>query len=183
MLILFFGVSGVGKNTLIDELTSRFGWRYITTYMTRPLRNKREMGKISISQEQFLEMEKQGKFVTVNNLHGNLYGTPIDEVIEAVRNDNSRWVLDFPLSRRHLFEYYPHIGVVILPESIHQLIGQIQSSERAERLAEALDDYAQHYSPYQEQIVDEPRTFVVINFSGKKEEVATLINKLLEGKK
>ena len=181
MLVLLFGVSCVGKSTLINELIDGFGWRYIPTYMTRPLR-KDEIGKVSISKSQFNELKVAGYFVTVNDLFGNLYGTPLREVREAVNDITSRWILDFPISRRHLLDNYPHIGIVVLPESIEQLTEQVRSVGREERLTDILEDYNRHYAHYQEQHrLQEPRTFVIVNSRNKQTEAATRIQRLVEG--
>lgn len=179
MFVLIFGVSCVGKNALIAKLTEKFGWKYIPTFMTRPLREN-EVGKISITREEFSNLEKNGFFVCVNEIHGNLYSTPVKEVGLGITDNKTTWVLDFPLSKRHLLEKYPHLGFVILPESIEQLVSQIKEAKREERLEEILVDYNNNYKDLSEHLNKYPKTFVVINYSGKQSEIAEQIKNQAE---
>lgn len=181
MLILFFGVSGVGKTTLIDELVSNFGWRYVPTYMTRAMRG-REAAKISITKEQFYEMECDGKFLCINSFFGNLYGTPLRQVQSAVEAQHIYWVMDFPLVKRELvFSNYPHIGFIIFPEDIAQLEEQVLESGREGRLTAILEDYHENHLRNRENRAQLFPTFSVINYRGKVHEVAEQIKALAVG--
>jgi guanylate kinase len=101
MLTILFGVSGVGKSSLIRELRNEFGWSSIPTYMTRSLRPG-ETEKISVSEPDFAKMENEDLFVCVNQIFGNKYGTPRKEIEIAVHDQESYWVLDFPISKMAL---------------------------------------------------------------------------------
>ncbi len=92
ILFVVSGPSGGGKTTLIRELLVRlpdlnFGVSY-TTRKPRP-------GEVEgvdyrfVSEREFREMIKQDSFAEWANVHGNLYGTPRDEIekhIEAGRD-------------------------------------------------------------------------------------------------
>jgi guanylate kinase len=93
MLIIISGPSGVGKDTIIDELrrrereTGRDGERhYVVTCTTRPPRN----GEIDgvdyhfLSREDFLRLRAARGFLEANEVHGNWYGSPRDQVREAL---------------------------------------------------------------------------------------------------
>ena len=93
MLIIISGPSGVGKDTIIDELrrrereTGRDGKRhYVVTCTTRPPRNG-EVGGVDyhfLSREEFLRLRAARGFLEANEVHGNWYGSPRDQVREAL---------------------------------------------------------------------------------------------------
>jgi guanylate kinase len=89
MLIIISGPSGVGKDTIIDELrrrereTSRDGERhYVVTCTTRPPRNGEVDGVDYhfLSREEFLRLRAARGFLEANEVHGNWYGSPRDQV-------------------------------------------------------------------------------------------------------
>lgn len=177
MLIILFGVSYVGKSVLIQQLRSRFGWLSIPTYMTRPLRFG-ETEKISVSQEDFLEMEDKNHFVCVNHIFGNKYGTPKREIELAVQNEELFWMLDFPISRNSLLSDYRYLGFVILPQNEEQLIEQAKSSDRSDRLGSVLEEYRNCYAKYQNQAQIDSGYISVVNLPNKLDETSALIHSL-----
>jgi guanylate kinase len=89
MLIIISGPSGVGKDTIIDELrrrereTGRDGERhYVVTCTTRPPRNGEVDGVDYhfLSREEFLRLRAARGFLEANEVHGNWYGSPRDQV-------------------------------------------------------------------------------------------------------
>lgn len=93
MLIIISGPSGVGKDTIIDELrrrervTGRDGERhYVVTCTTRPPRNGEVDGVDYhfLSREEFLRLRAARGFLEANEVHGNWYGSPRDQVREAL---------------------------------------------------------------------------------------------------
>jgi guanylate kinase len=93
MLIIISGPSGVGKDTIIDELrrreraTGRAGDRhYVVTCTTRPPRNGEVDGVDYhfLSRDEFLRMRAGRGFLEANEVHGNWYGSPRDQVREAL---------------------------------------------------------------------------------------------------
>jgi guanylate kinase len=162
MLVLFFGVSGVGKTTLMDALAINHQWKYVPTYTTRVLRSF-EQGKIFVEKSTFFAKQHRREFLCVNALFGNLYGTPVAEINEAVRDVETVWMMDFPISRRaEIFSTYPHLGVIIMPETEEQLRRQLCLSGRKNRLAEVLEDYRSNYLPLCVKIRDQHNLRIVI---------------------
>ena len=93
LLAIISGPSGVGKDTIIDEMrrreseAGRTGTRhYVVTVTTRPPR----AGEIDgvdyhfVSREAFLRMRAARGFLEANEVHGNWYGSPRDQVREAL---------------------------------------------------------------------------------------------------
>lgn len=179
MFVLFFGVSCVGKNELITELMRYFNWRYVPTYMTRPLREN-ETGKVSVTKKVFDELERNGKFICVNNIFGNFYGTPKKEILNAKADENFCWVLDFSISKRHLLEDFAQMTFIIIPESIEQLNRQIEKSGRDERRSLIIDDYSEHYSGLSNFSKTNKNIHIIVNRENEKKKTAKKINELIK---
>jgi guanylate kinase len=93
MLIIISGPSGVGKDTIIEELrrreaeNGRHGDRYyVVTCTTRAPRNG-EVDGVNyhfMSREAFLDMRAARGFLEANEVHGNWYGSPREPVRDAL---------------------------------------------------------------------------------------------------
>jgi guanylate kinase len=162
MLVLLFGVSCVGKTSLIQNLKNNFGWLSIHTYMTREIRLG-ETEKISVTNDDFIQMDIQKYFMCTNEIFGNKYGTPKNEIEIAVKDNNRYWILDFPISRRHIFQGYNYIPVIVLASNKEQLIDQINKSNRSDRLTHILKEYDDHYVIYNDFLHNKGRNIVIIN--------------------
>lgn len=121
--LLLLGPSGVGKNSIIEELIrldNRFV--YISPFMTRPLREG-EINKISISGEKMDELLSRGEILAVNELYGIRYATPRLPIKQALTEDNFP-VLDWPISRMDIMtQAFPNqlCVVYVSPPSIEAL--------------------------------------------------------------
>ncbi|WP_346292161.1 hypothetical protein [Sphaerothrix gracilis] len=177
MLAIFFGVSCVGKSSLIRELRNKFGWLSIPTYMTRSLRAE-ETEKISVSKKEFVRMENENLFVCVNQIFGNKYGTPRKEIETSIRDQESYWMLDFPISKINLLSDYKYLGFVILPQNEDQLVNQVKNSNRTERLLSILKDYRDYYAKYHNQRQEDDSLIAVVNTTNKLHETSQLIYSL-----
>jgi guanylate kinase len=93
ILVIISGPSGVGKDTIIDEMrrrevaAGRQGERhYVVTMTTRAPRD----GEIDgvdyhfVTREEFLMIRAARGFLEAAEVHGNWYGSPRDEVREAL---------------------------------------------------------------------------------------------------
>ena len=93
MLIIISGPSGVGKDTIIDELRRHERERgledrrhYVVTVTTRAPRAG-EMDGVDyhfVNREAFLRMREARGFLEANEVHGNWYGSPRDQVRAAL---------------------------------------------------------------------------------------------------
>jgi guanylate kinase len=93
MLAILSGPSGVGKDTIIDVMrrheaeTGRIGERhYVVTVTTRAPRDG-EIDGIDyhfVSREDFLRIRAARGFLEANEVHGNWYGSPRDQVRDAL---------------------------------------------------------------------------------------------------
>lgn len=79
LLVVFSGPSGVGKDTVLEELAKVYpSFRRCVTTTTRQPRDYEVDGEdyTFISVEQFKSQIEQGAFLEWAEVHGNLYGTP-----------------------------------------------------------------------------------------------------------
>jgi guanylate kinase len=92
-LVIISGPSGVGKDTIIDELRrleaedGRVGERhYVVTVTTRSPREGEVDGVDYhfVSRDEFLQIRAARGFLEANEVHGNWYGSPRDQVREAL---------------------------------------------------------------------------------------------------
>jgi guanylate kinase len=93
MLVIISGPSGVGKDTIIDELhrrelaEGRVGDRhYVVTVTTRTPRDGEVDGVDYrfVDRDTFIRMWRERGFLEANEVHGNFYGSPRDQVREAL---------------------------------------------------------------------------------------------------
>jgi guanylate kinase len=85
-LIVISGPSGVGKQTIAKELLSLMPDIEVSiSATTRPKRNGEQDGVdyYFLSKEDFEHKIKEGFFIEYAQVHGNLYGTPIDNINRA----------------------------------------------------------------------------------------------------
>ncbi|MBR3716224.1 MAG: hypothetical protein IKM18_09975 [Clostridia bacterium] len=78
MLVIFSGCSGVGKNTIINDLLSKSDeYKLLPTYTTRDKRPGEKDGApyFFINDEQFLEKIAKGDFYEHEIVHNHYYGT------------------------------------------------------------------------------------------------------------
>jgi guanylate kinase len=93
ILVIISGPSGVGKDTIIDEMrrreavAGRDGARhYVVTVTTRAPRDG-EVDTVDyhfVTREKFLRIWRARGFLESNEVHGNWYGSPRDQVREAL---------------------------------------------------------------------------------------------------
>ncbi len=81
--------SGAGKTTLVKQLLREFDrFAYSVSYTTRAPRHGEENGRDYhfVSREQFMSLEADGFFAEWAEVHGNMYGTPLAEVLEHLQS-------------------------------------------------------------------------------------------------
>jgi guanylate kinase len=87
-LLVVTGPSGAGKGTLVEQLLKqRPDGVFSVSATTRPRRSTEVEGRdyYFLSQDEFLQREAQGYFLETAEVHGHLYGTPVEPVDAHVR--------------------------------------------------------------------------------------------------
>ena len=93
VLAIISGPSGVGKDTIIEALRCRPrnpDYHYVVTCTTRA-RRPGEIEGVSyrfLDRSTFLDLRDAGELLEANEVHGNWYGTPRDDVRAALAAGN-----------------------------------------------------------------------------------------------
>lgn len=178
MLIILFGVSGVGKTSIIEYLIEKNQYKPVRVFTTRELREKEKI-KIHLSNEQFKEMFDSEEFMWVNEFFGSLYGTSKMDVMMAL-NSSERFILDYSLKCFNDVENISCYKIIVKPESIESLKKQIILSKRSDRLDEAIHDYTSNYSEEILKRYKDAGGYVVTNFYKKLEQTINDIKMIIE---
>ncbi|MFQ5843502.1 MAG: guanylate kinase [Planctomycetota bacterium] len=85
-LVVVSGPSGVGKTTVCDELARRPGFERVVTATTRAPRGDERSGVDYhfLTEEEFRHRADSGGFLEWADVHGSLYGTPLDATRETL---------------------------------------------------------------------------------------------------
>lgn len=87
-IIIFSGFSGVGKNTIINELRKKYpSLLYIPSMTTRSMRDGESEGApyFFVSKEEFKDRIANDFFIEYEQVHENWYGTPKDKYYDALK--------------------------------------------------------------------------------------------------
>ena len=82
MILIITGPSGVGKNTIIDALSSKMDFKFSISHTTRPKRVSELEAKdyYFITNDQFKEMIDNNEFIEFEEYGGYTYGTSKKEL-------------------------------------------------------------------------------------------------------
>ena len=147
MLIIISGPSGVGKDTIIDALrrrerdTGRDGDRhYVVTCTTRAPRNGEVDGVDYhfIGRDEFLRLHAERGFLEANEVHGNWYGSPRDQVRQAlVAGRDVILKIDVQGARVVKEQVTEALLIFVVPPSLETLFDRLRA--RATETAEELE--------------------------------------------
>jgi len=90
-IIVFSGFSGVGKNTIINALRSKYpSLLYIPSMTTRKMRTGESEGfpYFFVTKEEFRNRIEKDYFIEYEEVHENWYGTPKDKYYDAIQNNH-----------------------------------------------------------------------------------------------
>lgn len=147
MLIIISGPSGVGKDTIIDALRrrdverNRDGERhYVVTCTTRAPRNGEVDGVDYqfLSREEFLRLRAARGFLEANEVHGNWYGSPRDQVRDAlVAGRDVILKIDVQGAQVVKEQVSEALLIFVVPPSLEELFERLRT--RATETAEQLE--------------------------------------------
>jgi guanylate kinase len=154
-LIIISSPSGGGKGTLIKEIlrsVPQIG--YSISYTTRSRRAGEEHGRdyFFVSKEEFSALIEADEFIEFAEVHGNLYGTSVNEVRREIERGNDV-ILEIDVQgaesiRRKMPEA---VGIFVLPPSFEVLRTRLTSraTEKPEDLAVRLGNSLSEVRQYE----------------------------------
>ena len=82
MIYIITGPSGVGKNTIINELSNKIDINFVVSHTTREIRENEVNGVDYhfVSLEKFQNMISNNEFIEFEEFNNNYYGTSIEEL-------------------------------------------------------------------------------------------------------
>jgi guanylate kinase len=147
MLVIISGPSGVGKDTIIDVmreregLTGRAGERhYVVTVTTRAPR----AGEVDgvdyhfVTRDEFLRIRAARGFLEANEVHGNWYGSPRDQVRAALAAGRDA-ILKIDVQGAQIVkeQVTEALLIFVIPPSLETLFSRLRS--RATETADELE--------------------------------------------
>jgi guanylate kinase len=189
MLIIISGPSGVGKDTIIDALRRRdreagreTQRHYVVTCTTRPPRNGEVDGVDYefLSREEFLRLRAARGFLEANEVHGNWYGSPREQVRNALVAGRDVILKIDVQGAQVVKERVPDaLLVFIVPPSLEALFQRLRS--RATETADELEIRQRNAAIELARQGDYDR--VVVNETGEVERTAAEIEAIIEQEK
>jgi guanylate kinase len=185
MLVIISGPSGVGKDTIIETLkrrereSGRDGRRhYVVTCTTRAPRNGEVDGVDYhfLTREEFLRIRAARGFLEANEVHGNWYGSPRDQVREAlVAGRDVILKIDVQGAQVVKEQVSEALLIFVIPPSLEDLFERLR--ERATESADELE--LRQRNAAIELARDKDYDHVVTNETGQVERTADVIERII----
>ncbi len=185
LLVIVSGPSGVGKDTVIDELRTRPrdpDYHYVVTCTTRRPRTG-EIPGVSyqfLTRPQFNQLREAGELLEANEVHGNWYGTPRRDVARALAEGHDVILKIDVQGAMVVKQRVPEALLVFLvPPSLEALFQRLRS--RATETADELEIRQRNAAIELARQGDYDR--VVLNETGQVERTAAEIEAIIEQEK
>jgi len=134
-VVIISGPSGVGKSTVCLELVKQIGAFLSVSATTRPQSESEVDGKDYrfITQEQFQKKVESGDFLEHAEVFGNRYGTPRQDVEQALENGKTV-ILEIDVQGALIVKntYPDALMIFILPPSQADLVDRMAGRGRGE---------------------------------------------------
>jgi len=184
-LVIVSGPSGVGKDTVIDalrRLPSAAGYHYVVTCTTRP-RRPYEVDGVHyhfLEPDAFDRLRDAGGLLEANLVHGHWYGTPRDEVRDALRKGLDVILKIDVQGAAVVKQTVPEaILVFLVPPSLEDLFGRLQA--RATESADELD--VRQRNAALELARQKDYDHVVLNETGQVDRTAARVDEIIRAEK
>jgi guanylate kinase len=185
LLVIISGPSGVGKDTIIDEMRrreaveGRQGARhYVVTVTTRAPRGGEVDGVdyLFVDRETFLDMWRARGFLEAAEVHGNYYGSPRDQVRTAL-SAGKDVILKIDVQGAQVVKEQVSEAVLIfiIPPSLETLFDRLRA--RATETADELE--VRQRDAAIELARQDDYDHVVVNETGKVDRTADRIESII----
>jgi guanylate kinase len=150
LLVIISGPSGVGKDTIIEELRARHpdpSRHFVVTCTTRAPRGSEIPGESYhfLSREAFGALREHGALLESADVHGNWYGTPKDQVVHALAEGRDAILKIDVQGARAVQALVPDaVTIFIVPPSLDELFARqkARGTESAAELQRRREDAA-----------------------------------------
>jgi guanylate kinase len=181
LLVIISGPSGVGKDTIIEALRREPrepDYHYVVTCTTRGPRPG-EVEGVSyhfLDRGTFLALRDAGGLLEANEVHGNWYGTPREEVQRALAEGHDVILKIDVQGAQHVKERVPDaLLVFVVPPSLETLFQRLRS--RATESADQLE--LRQRNAAIELARQEDYDHVVVNETDQVERTAATIHRII----
>jgi guanylate kinase len=181
MLVIISGPSGVGKDTIIQALRERPrdpDYHYVVTCTTRA-RRPGEIDGVSyqfLTPDEFHALRESGGLLEANEVHGNWYGTPRAQVLEALAAGHDVILKIDVQGAQQVKERVPNaLLVFVVPPSLEALFNRLRA--RATETADQLE--LRQRNAAIELARQEDYDYVVLNEDGQVERTAARIDEII----
>ena len=163
LLVVLSGPSGVGKDTVIREIKeSGFDIHHVVTATTRAPRLREIDGTdyYFVGQDEFSRMIDENALLEYAEVHGNRYGTPLQEVRNAfARGEDALLKIDVQGGLQVKRRIPQAVFVFLAPPSLEELLARLQGrhTESSEELEQRTRDA--HFEMAQRDAYD----YVIVN--------------------
>lgn len=181
MLVIISGPSGVGKDTIIDAMRPRVhdpAHLYVVTCTTRAPR----AGEVDgvdyhfLSRDEFLRLRAARQLLETNEVHGNWYGSPRDQVRDAVSTGRHAILkIDVQGAQKVKEQVSEAVLIFVVPPSLEALITRLRS--RATETADELE--LRQRNAAVELARQDDYDHIVINETGQVERTAERIDEII----
>lgn len=185
VLAIISGPSGVGKDTIIDEMQRREALtggppsrHYVVTVTTRAPRE----GEIDgvdyhfVTRDEFLRIRAARGFLEANEVHGNWYGSPRDQVREALAAGRDVILkIDVQGAQVVKEQVSEALLIFVIPPSLETLFSRLRA--RATETADELE--LRQRNAAIELARQEDYDYVVVNETGQVGRTADIIEAIL----
>ena len=185
LLVIISGPSGVGKDSVIEELRlvpRDPDYHYVVTCTTRP-RRAYEIDGVHyrfLTPAAFARLRDKGELLEASKVHGNWYGTPRADVGDALRQGQDVILKIDVQGAAVVKQKIPEALLIFLvPPSLEDLFGRLQV--RATESADELD--IRQRNAALELARQEDYDHVVVNETGQIERTARRIHEIILAEK
>jgi guanylate kinase len=185
MLVIVSGPSGVGKDTVIEALRTRPAadeYHYVVTCTTRP-RRPYEIDGVHyhfLEPEAFRALRDSGGLLEANEVHGNWYGTPRQQVADALEAGRHAILKIDVQGAAVVKQKVPEALLIFLvPPSSEDLFGRLQA--RATESADELD--VRQRNAALELARQKDYDYVVVNETGEVDRTAARVDEIIRAEK
>lgn len=169
-IMVVSGPTGVGKSTILRPFEERSGFSKFPNVFTRDPRpgERPNIDLIHMSEEEFRQAEREGRFLQTNKRHGYSHGLLRDELLKAAAEGRTYLDKSGPSTNDLLVKLPPKISVLavyILPPDFTELwrritgraadIGKSKHEDPAERVKTSIKEFADFGHIYQVFIVND----------------------------